>query len=73
MNSGLIAVATVGASRGIIEYELRSWPVAATAAGVGLTVAIQLLADRPQVLVSSAAALALLAIVLAELQKSQDR
>jgi hypothetical protein len=63
---GLIATATVGASRGIIEYELRFWPVAATVTGMGLSVAVQVLADRPQVLVASAAAQALLAIVLAE-------
>lgn len=56
MNSGLIAAATVGGSRGIIEYELRPWPGAATVAGIGLSVAFQVLAD----------ALALLAIILAE-------
>lgn len=70
MNSGLIAAATIGASRGIIEYELRPWPVAATAAGIGLTVAVRALADRPEVLVASAAALAVLVIVLAERRHS---
>jgi hypothetical protein len=49
MNPRLIAAATVGASRGIIEYELHTWPVAATAAGIGLSIAVQLVSDRPQV------------------------
>jgi len=64
-DEGLIAAAAVGAGRGIAEYE-RTWPVGATTAGVGLTIAVERLGDRPQIPVASAAALALLAIVLAE-------
>jgi len=65
-DEGLIAAAAVGAGRGIAEYEPRTWPVGATMAGVGLTIAVELLADRPQIPVASAATLALLGIVLAE-------
>jgi len=70
MNPGLIAAASLGASRGIVEFELRKWPVAAAAAGIGLSLAAQLLADRPEVLVTTAAALALVAILVAQQRRA---
>lgn len=70
MNPGVIAAAAVGASRGIVECELRTWPLAATAASVGLSLAVHVLAERPQVLVASAAALALIAILIAQQQRA---
>lgn len=47
MHSGLIAAASLGASRGIVEFELREWPIAAAAAAIGLSLAAQVLAERP--------------------------
>jgi hypothetical protein len=43
MDHKVIAAAAAGASRGMIEYELRSWPVAAAAAGLGLSLAVRAL------------------------------
>lgn len=70
MNSALIAAASLGASRGIVEFELREWPVAAAAAGIGLSLAAQTLADRPELLITAAAALALVAIVVAQQRRA---
>ncbi|MGH2380481.1 MAG: hypothetical protein ACRDG7_04580 [Candidatus Limnocylindria bacterium] len=70
MRAGVLTAASLGASRGILEFELREWPAAAAAAGIGLSLAAQLLADRPEVLVTTASALALVAILVTQQRRA---
>jgi len=65
MNYELVAAATAGASRGVIEYRLRSKPIVATAAAIGLALTVHALSDQPEALIVAALAITVGAIILA--------